>query len=172
MDIPPYQAAVVTAKAAASLTEIDPEVSERLVREGLDAARKCEYLYYRGLALLEYVGLEVKGVETATLVTEIEGLIERLGDHYHAAELLCRLFPALVDLFPERVLAAITRIRAWGWPYTMALLEYAAPVLVKRYDVGIVSALHWALVDAFACLSDPLKPATRRIAVNGVSTDR
>ncbi len=172
VDIPPHQSAAATVKAAALLTKIDPEVSERLAREGLDAARQCGHLYYRGLALLEYVGLEVRGVETATLVTEIEGLIERLGAHYHAAELLCRLFPALVDLFPERVPAALIRILDWGWTYTMALLEYAAPVLIKRYDVGIVSALHEALVDAFACLSDPLKPATRRRAVDGVSTDR
>ncbi len=172
VNIPPHQVATVMAKAAASLAEIDPEASEGLIREGLDAARQCGYLFYRGLAILEYMGLKVKGVETATLVVEVEGLIERLGNHYHAAELLCRLFPALVDLFPERVLVAITRIQTRGWPYTMVLLEHAAPFLVKRYGVGIASALHRALVDAFTCLSDPLTPAIRDVMVDGVSTDR
>lgn len=172
VNIPPHQVATVMAKAAASLAEIDPEASEGLVREGLDAARQCEYPFYRGLAILEYMDLKVKGVETASLVAEIEVLIERLGNHYHAAELLCRLFPALVDLFPERVLVAITRIQTWGWPYTMVLLEHAAPFLVKRYGVGIASALHRALVDAFTCLSDPLTPAIRDVMVDGVSTDR
>ncbi len=168
MDIPPHQAAAVTAKAAALLVKIDPEAAATLAREGLGAVRQFGYLFYRGLAIIEYVGLELDGIDAASLVAEVEILIDRLGSHYHAAELLCHLFPILVDMFPERVLTAISRIQDRGWPYTMALLEYAAPKMVERHGVGIAPAMQRALVDALACLSDPFRPAVSSRAIDGV----
>jgi hypothetical protein len=121
----------------------------------------------RGMALLEFCHIEEES-NRVSLATEITDLIDKLTDEAEAAELLIRLFPVLVGISVPLALDAISRIQNLGWPNTMALIEFAAPMLVERCGINVGTAIHRAFVRAFTCLSDTFDSGSKNETIDGV----
>jgi hypothetical protein len=151
---PPYQAAVVRARAASFLSRLDANTSQQIADEGLALARQIEPMFLRGMALLEFCSIEVEKSKLVNLTTEIAELADGLSDQSEAAELLTRLFPVLVGISVPHALGVISRIQ--GWKNTMSLIEFAAPILIERCGIDIGIAIHSALCRAFTCLYDTI----------------
>lgn len=166
LNTPRLPAAAAVVALAVDLDRFPEDVAKHLCDEVIAAARNSSPDSH-GLALLQLISAPSVAdlVDVPALVEEVLQLRSQCEGHLGDAPLLKQLFPALVTHRPVDALRMLSDA-ADAWSDAVALLEYAAPILVQSGGTGVPGELHQAIVRALECSLPP--GATPPDVVDGV----